>query len=38
MLDRHEEIMKALRATLVILQALTGGIDDAMLRRRPAGE
>lgn len=39
MLDRHEEIMKTLRATPVVLRALTDGIDDATLRRRPgAGE
>ncbi len=36
MLDRHEEITKTLRATPVVLRALTDGIDDATLRRRPA--
>ena len=36
MLDRRAEIIKTLRATPVVLQALVDGVDDARLRRRPA--
>jgi DinB superfamily len=36
MLDRGIEIIKALRATPVVLRALVSGVDDAQLRRRPA--
>ncbi len=35
MLRRNEEIIKTLRATPVVVQAMTGGIDDTTLRRRP---
>ena len=36
MVDRHEEILKSLRATPVVLRALVDGVEDAQLRRRPA--
>jgi DinB superfamily len=36
MLDRRQEILKTLRATPVVLRALTAGVDDARLCRRPA--
>jgi hypothetical protein len=36
MLDRRVEILKALRATPVVVRALVAGVDDARLRRRPA--
>jgi hypothetical protein len=36
MLDRSEEILKALRATPVVLRALVGEIENDRLRTRPA--
>jgi hypothetical protein len=36
MLDRREELLKTLRATPMVLQALVDGVDDDRLRRRPA--
>jgi hypothetical protein len=36
MLDRRQEILKTLRATPVVLQALVADVDEARLRRRPA--
>lgn len=36
MIDEHAEILKVLRATPVVARALTQGVSDAALRRRPA--
>ncbi len=36
MLDRHEEILKTLRATPVVVRALAGRAGEGVLRRRPA--
>jgi hypothetical protein len=36
MLDRRAEIVKTLRATPVVVQALVAGVEQDQLRRRPA--
>lgn len=36
MIDLHEEILKSMRATPVILSPLVAGLDDEDIRRRPA--